>query len=90
MSRPKCCYNIGFFPKVKEFMPEGKKKGSACVEITPQEVEAMRLKHLKGLEQTEAAKKMGISQSSFQRLLSSAHTKVTRVIVGGKNLKICK
>jgi len=90
MSRPKCCYNIGFFPKVKEFMPEGKKKSAGYIAITPEEVEAMRLKHIKGLEQIVAAKKMGISQSSFQRLLSSAHKKVSKVIVGGKFLKICK
>jgi predicted DNA-binding protein (UPF0251 family) len=70
-------------------MPEGRGEKNDCVEMSVEEVEAMRLKHLKRLDQTAAAKKMGVSQSSFQRLLASAHRKASHAIVGGKYLKIC-
>ncbi len=41
------------------------------------EIEAMRLKHLLGLSQEEAAGQMNISQPTFHRLLSSACEKIT-------------
>lgn len=56
--------------------------------LTKEEMEAIKLKDFDGLEQTEAAKKMNISQSTFQRILSSARIKLTEAIVEGKALKI--
>jgi predicted Fe-Mo cluster-binding NifX family protein/predicted DNA-binding protein (UPF0251 family) len=52
------------------------------------EIEAMRLKHLLGLSQEEAAGQMNISQPTFHRLLSSACEKITDGIVNGKALRI--
>ena len=60
------------------------------VELTTEEVEALRLKNEKGLEQTECAKKMDTSQSTFQRILSSAYKKITRALIDGKAIKIIK
>ena len=59
-----------------------------CLEISREEAEALRLKDVKGLEQIEAAEKMGISQSTFQRVLSSARKKVSSALIGGKIIKI--
>jgi len=60
------------------------------VELTTEEVEALRLKNTEGLDQEESAKKMNTSQSTFQRILSSAYKKITEAIVQGKAIKIIK
>ena len=52
------------------------------------EVEAIRLKNLIGLSQEEGASRMGVSQSTFHRLLLSAHKKLTDAVVNGKALRI--
>jgi len=53
-----------------------------------EEIEALRLKNIKKLSQTECAKEMDISQSTFQRIISSAYNKVSDAIVNGKAIKI--
>jgi len=60
------------------------------VELTTEEAEALRLKNIKDLEQEEAAKKMNTSQSTFQRILSSAYKKITEALIEGKAIKIIK
>ena len=60
------------------------------VELTAEEVEALRLRNTEDLEQEEAAKKMNTSQSTFQRILSSAYKKITEAIIEGKAIKIIK
>jgi len=58
------------------------------VELTLEELEALRLKNVEDLEQTEASKKMKTSQSTFQRILSSAYAKVSDALINGKAIKI--
>lgn len=60
------------------------------VELTAEEVEALRLKNRKDFKQLECAKKMKTSQSTFQRILSSAYKKVTEALIEGKAIKIIK
>ena len=60
------------------------------VELTTEEVEALRLKNKKSLDQKECAKQMKTSQSTFQRILSSAYKKITKALVEGKAIKIIK
>jgi len=60
------------------------------VNLSMDELEALRLCDLKNLEQTEAAKKMKISQSTLQRILTSARKKVALALVEGKAIKISK
>ncbi len=60
------------------------------VELTSEEVEALRLRNTEDLEQEEAAKKMNTSQSTFQRILSSAYKKITEALIEGKAIKIIK
>lgn len=52
------------------------------------EVEALKLHDIDGLEQTEAAKKMGISQSTFARTLDKVYKKLADGIINGKAIKI--
>ena len=60
------------------------------VELTAEEVEALRLRNTEDLEQEEGAKKMNTSQSTFQRILSSAYKKITESLIEGKAIKIIK
>jgi len=60
------------------------------VELTAEEAEALRLRNIKDLEQKEAADQMNTSQSTFQRILSSAYKKITEAIIDGKAIKIIK
>lgn len=88
MVRPKCNKKVSFCPKYKEFKPEGCNKGVSLVEIDIEESEALRLKNIENLDQKTAAKKMGISQSTFQRILTSAYKKVSNALIGGKIIKL--
>ena len=58
------------------------------VVLTMEEMEALRLKDYKNLDQTAAAEKMKTSQSTFQRILTSARQKIASAIVEGKALEI--
>jgi predicted DNA-binding protein (UPF0251 family) len=91
MVRPCLCRRVKFKPNITYFKPHGvPMRFLELVELTSEEVEALRLKNIKNLEQTEAAKKMNTSQSTFQRILSSAYKKITEAIVEGKAIKIVK
>jgi predicted DNA-binding protein (UPF0251 family) len=58
------------------------------VNLTVDELEAIRLKDLEGLEQTVAAESMHISQPTFHRLIESARKKVADSLVNGKAIRI--
>lgn len=88
MVRPKCNKKVIFCPKYKEFIPAGCKKDLKNIEINREEAEALRLKNIENLNQNEAAKHMGISQSTFQRILVSAYRKVSIALIEGKIIKL--
>jgi len=52
--------------------------------LNVEEFEAIRLKDLEEIEQDKAAEKMGISQPTFHRLISSARKKIADAIINGK------
>lgn len=58
------------------------------INLTTEEVEALRLKNIKNLNQAEAAKMMKTSRSTFQRILSSAYKKISRALIEGKAIRI--
>lgn len=91
MPRPKLNRCINFDPKVTYFKPQGvPMRYLDIVELSMEEIEALRLKNVEQLDQGECASKMNTSQSTFQRILSSAYSKVTRALVDGKAVKITK
>src|SRR5699024_5537113 len=53
-----------------------------------EEVEAIRLRDLEGLEQKECAKSMEISRQTFQRVYNSAKKKVADSLINGKAIKV--
>jgi len=91
MARPRLYRRIEFNPKVTYFKPQGiPMRFLEVVELTAEEAEALRLKNMKGFKQEQAAKQMKTSQSTFQRILSSAYKKITEAIVEGKAIKIIR
>lgn len=89
MVRPRLCRRIKFKPSATFFKPRGAPMRSLdVVELNSEEMEAMRLKNMKDLDQNECAEKMKTSQSTFQRILSSAYKKITEALVEGKAIEI--
>ncbi|WP_292522028.1 DUF134 domain-containing protein [Methanoculleus sp.] len=60
----------------------------AVVVILPEEVEALRLVDLQGLEQEEAAVALGVSRKTLWRDLHEARAKVADALVHGKTIRI--
>lgn len=58
------------------------------VVITKEDLEALRLRYLKNMNQNNASASMNISQSQYQRDLSETMKKITEALVGGKALRI--
>jgi len=86
--RPRC---LRFNPSVFYFKPQGVPMRMLEEEVLlPDELEALKLHEIEGLEQTAAAEKMDISQPTFARLLESAHKKVARAIIKGEAIRIEK
>jgi len=89
MPRPRLCRRIRFRPNIHYFKPQGIPLSQLQVaEISLEEIEALRLKNIEGLDQMECAQKMKTSQSTFQRILSSANQKVSDALINGKAIKI--
>ena len=89
MPRPRRFRRVRYMPEVTFFKPAGVRLAELEeVVLTVDEFEAIRLKDFLDLEQTEAAKKMNISQPTFNRLLSAARKKVAEAVVNGKSIKI--
>jgi len=89
MPRPKIPRCVRFSPDVYYFKPRGiPLRMLEEVVLLPDELEALKLYEVDGLEQTPAAKKMKISQPTFARILGSAHKKIAEAIIKGKAIRI--
>ncbi len=91
MPRPRLQRRVRFNPRVTYFKPQGiPMRFLEVISLTKEEVESLRLKNLKNLNQTECARQMSTSQSTFQRILSSAYQKISKAIVEGKAIQIIR
>jgi predicted DNA-binding protein (UPF0251 family) len=63
-------------------------EGLRRITLLQEEREALRLADLEGLTQAEAAARMGISRSTFQRIVSQAHRQVALALSEGHALQI--
>lgn len=87
--RPKKIRFINFNPRTIYFKPQRIPLSSLEENIlTIDELEALRLKNYKGLGQIECAKKMKISQSTFQRILRATNQKIADALINGKAIRI--
>ena len=91
MPRPRLCRCIEFNPNVTYFKPRGIPMSDlGVVELTTEEMEAYRLRHINDLDQQQSAKKMETSASTYQRIINSAYKKIADALVNGKAIKIIK
>lgn len=89
LPRPPKCRRVGFLPDVTVFKPQGVPLRELEEEVlTVEELEAIRLKDLEGLQQEECAEIMQISRPTFQRDLTSAREKIARALVEGRAIRI--
>jgi len=80
---------VRFNPDVIYFKPQGiPLRMLEEVLLKADELEALKLYDVDGLEQTKAAEKMKISQPTFARILDSANKKIAEALVKGKAIRI--
>lgn len=76
-------------PEITYFKPRGVPLSllkEVC--LTYDELEAIRLTDLKGMEQIPASEKMKISQPTLQRILTETHRKIAEALVRGEAIRV--
>ena len=89
MGRPKKLRFVSGKPEATYFKPRAiplVELEEVCLNF--EEIEALRLRFLKKLEQGEAAKKMNVSRTTFWRILYSAGEKISDALLNGKAIRI--
>lgn len=80
------CRRVCAIPKNRTFTPQQPSGG--MVVLTVEELEAVRLCDLEGLEQDDAATGMNVSRATFQRTLYQARKKIADALCTGKTIII--
>ncbi|MGB9712781.1 MAG: DUF134 domain-containing protein [Dissulfurimicrobium sp.] len=89
MPRPPKCRIVNQEPLVVYFKPRGiPMRNLKEVVLSVEGLEAIRLSDVEGLDQEEAALKMGVSRQTFGRILAAARKTVADAIVLGMCLRI--
>ncbi|PXV89125.1 putative DNA-binding protein (UPF0251 family) [Lachnotalea glycerini] len=89
MARPTKLRKIDYIPAIPYFIPSEKEIAELPENILKlEELEAIRLKDLEGLEQTDCAQRMEVSRPTFQRILLSAREKIADCLINGKMVHI--
>lgn len=89
MPRPVKWRRVKHIPNIKYFKPAGIPASQLDEQVLKiEEIEAMRLKDVEGLEQEECARHMEVSRQTFQRILNNARKKVAECLVKGKAIRI--
>ena len=89
MPRPPKWRRVEYLPPCVYFKPAGvplRELEEECLAV--EELEALRLKDLEGLEQEECAQRMQVSRPTFQRILTLAREKVARALVEGRAIRV--
>jgi predicted DNA-binding protein (UPF0251 family) len=89
MPRPRKRRTLTHAPRPAIYKPAGVAlDGLRHVRLLHEELEALRLADLDGLSQAEAAERMGVSRSTFQRIVTSARHQVALALTEGFALHI--
>lgn len=89
--RPRFRRRLGIQFKDTYFKPRGiPLRELSEVNVTDEELETLRLRYIEHIDQEQAAKMMGISQSQYQRDLTSVMEKITQALVYGYAISITK
>ena len=86
--RPAKVRKISQRPRTLQFSPRGNPGRPDEVELSQDQLEALRLGDWQGLSQSSAANMMGVSRSSFGRILRSARKRAADALVHGKMIRI--
>ncbi len=80
---------LNFNPDVHYFKPRGVPlRRLQEIIVKADELEALKLRDVDGLEQQQAANKMGISQPTFSRTLNRAHQKISAALIRGQAIRL--
>ncbi len=91
MPRPTCPRNISHSPPANYFKPAGiPLRDLEEVLLAADELESLRLADCEDLYHVDAAKQMGISRQTFDRIIRRARGKVACALVKGLALRIEK
>ncbi len=89
MARPTKWRKIDHIPAIPYFVPSETNEIELPKNVLKlEELEAIRLKDLEGLEQGECAMRMEVSRPTFQRILLSAREKLADSLINGKVIHI--
>jgi len=89
MARPTKWRKIDNIPTIQYFVPSDNRLEDVLENVLKlEELEAIRLKDLEGLEQDECANRMEVSRPTFQRILLEAREKVADSLINGKGICI--
>ncbi|MCF6207677.1 MAG: DUF134 domain-containing protein, partial [Sulfurovum sp.] len=87
MGRDKLKRKLQFKPRCKRFGSKGCESGDT-IHLLHEEMEALFLMDAQGLYQADAAEQMGVSRTTFARILKNAREKVSMMLIGGADLVI--
>lgn len=86
--RPRKWRIVEFIPEDLHFVPHGRRRCQLEEEVLKvEEIEAVRLKDLVGLNQDECAERMQVSRQTFQRILTDARIKIARALIKGRAIR---
>ncbi len=89
MPRPPKRRRVEFMPEVTYFKPAGVPlRELEDKSLNIEELEAIRLKDVEGLDQQDGADKMNVSRATFQKVLVSARAKIAEALVYGKAIRV--
>lgn len=79
---------IAFIPPITQFNPASPTPSSGVINLSLEEMEAIRLVDLEHLTQEEAAVRMGVSRKTLWNDLKSAREKLARALINGYAIRI--
>jgi predicted DNA-binding protein (UPF0251 family)/DNA-directed RNA polymerase subunit RPC12/RpoP len=89
LARPTKWRKVEFIPNIQYFAPSDIDADALQENILRiEELEAIRLKDLEGMEQEDCANKMEVSRQTFQRILNVAREKIADSLINGKAIRI--
>lgn len=89
LARPTKWRKVEFIPNVQYFTPLDTDVSSLQENVLRiEELEAIRLKDIEGMEQEDCAAKMEVSRQTFQRILNAAREKIADSLINGKAIRI--
>lgn len=87
--RPRVRRIISGNPESRCYQPRcSLEENHAVISLTPEEIELVRLIDIDGLEQEEAARKLGVSRKTAWRDLQEVRRKIADALVNGKGIEI--